>query len=123
MVDLWSSILAGAPQGVILGPLFYLIYINDLGNNLSSTVKLFADDTSILSIVHDIDLSSKQLHDNLKKVSDWAYQWKMSCNPDLSKQAQEVMFLRKASRADHPVVTFNNSPVPRTPCQKYLGLY
>ena len=57
----WSPILAGVPQGSILGPLFFLIYINDLGNNLSSTVKLFADDTSIFSIVHDIDLSSKQL--------------------------------------------------------------
>ena len=57
----WSPILASVPQGSILGPLFFLIYINDLGNNLSSTVKLFADDTSIFSIVHDIDLSSKQL--------------------------------------------------------------
>ena len=56
------------PQGSILGPLFFLIYINDLGNNLSSTVKLFADDRSIFSIVHDIDLSSKQLNNDLKKV-------------------------------------------------------
>ena len=77
-------ILAGVPQGSILGSLFFLIYINDLGNNLSSTAKLFADDTSIFSIVHDIDLSSKQLNDDLKKVSDWAYQWKMSFNPGLS---------------------------------------
>ena len=54
----WSPILAGVAHGTILGPLFNLIYINDLGNNLSSTVKLFADDTSVFSIVHDIDLSS-----------------------------------------------------------------
>ena len=47
----------------------------------------------------------------------------MSFNPDLSKQAEEVIFSRKASMVDHPVVTFNNSPVARTPCQKYLGLY
>ena len=65
----------------------------------------------------------QQLNDNLKKISDWVYQWQMSFNPDLSKQAQEVMFLWKASRADHPVVSFNNSPVARTPYQKYLGLY
>ena len=77
-----------------MGPLFFLIYINDLGNNLSSTVKLFADDTSIFSIVHDIDLSSKQLNDDLKKVSDWAYQWKISFNLDLSKEAQEVIYSR-----------------------------
>ena len=66
----WSPILAGLPQDSILGPLFFLIYIHDLGNNLSSTVKLFANDTSIFSIVHDIDLSSKQLNNDLKKISD-----------------------------------------------------
>ena len=115
----WSPILAGVPQGSILGPLFFLIYINDLGNNLSSTVKLFADDTSIFSTVHDIDLSSKQLNDDPKKVSDWTYQWKISFNPDLSKQAQDVIFSWKASWVDHPVVTFNNSLVAQTPCQKH----
>ena len=78
----WSPVLAGVPQGSILGPLFFLIYINDLSHNLSSTVKLFADDTSVFSIVHDIDSSTKQLNDDLKKISDWAYQWKMSSNPD-----------------------------------------
>ena len=91
--------------------LFWDHYINDLGNNLFSTVKPFADDTSIFSIVHDIDLSSKQLNDDQKKISDWAYQWKMYFNPDLSKQVQELTFSQKASRIDHPVVTFNNSPV------------
>ena len=47
----------------------------------------------------------------------------MSFNSDLSEQAQEVMFSQKASRVDHPVVTFNKSPVARTPCQRHLGLY
>ena len=47
----------------------------------------------------------------------------MSFNPDLSKQAHEVIFSWKTSRVDHPVVTFNNSPVACTPCQKHLGLY
>ena len=41
----------------------------------------------------------------------------------MSKQAQEMISSRKASRVDHLVVTFNNSPVAETPCQKHLGLY
>ena len=83
----WSPVLARVPQGSILGVLFFLIFINDLSHNLSSTAKLFADGTSIFFIVHDIDQSTKQLNDDLKKISDWAYQWGKSFNPDLSKQA------------------------------------
>ena len=114
----WSPILASVPQGSILGPLFFLIYINDLGNNLSSTVKLFADDTSIFSIVHDIDLSSKQLNDDLKKISDLVYQWKIYFNPDFPNY-----FLGKLLGLAVTVVTFNNFPVAGTLCQKHLGLY
>ena len=92
-MSLWSPKLAGVPQYSVLGPLFFLIYINDLGNNLSSTVKLFAGDASIFSIVDDTDYNP--LNEDIKKISDWAYQWKMSLNPDLSKQVQDVMFSQK----------------------------
>ena len=71
----WSSVLAGVPQGSILGPLLFLIYINDLPENLQSTVKLFADDTSLFSIVYDSDTSASQLKSDLKKISHWAYKW------------------------------------------------
>ena len=118
----WWPLLAGVPQGSILGPFFFLIYTNNLSHNLLSTAKLFADDTSVFSIVHDIDSSTKQLNDDLKNISDWAYQWKMSFNPDLSKEARVVIFSCKSSRVDHPSVTFNNPSVARTSCQKHLGL-
>ena len=49
----WSSVLAGVPQGSVLGPLFLLIFINDLPENLQSTVKLFADDTLLFSTVYE----------------------------------------------------------------------
>ena len=66
----WLPIIAGVPQGSILGPLFFLIYINDLSKNFSSITKLFADDTSIFSVVYDVDLSAKQLNDYLNKISE-----------------------------------------------------
>ena len=86
----WTPVYAGVPQGSILGPLFFLIYINDLSKDISSTVKLFADDTSIFSVVDDVNVSVMQLNNDLLKISKWAYQWKMSYHPDVSKQAQEV---------------------------------
>ena len=106
-----------------LGPLFFLIYINDLSKNLSSITKLFFDDTSIFSVVHDVDLSAKQLNDDLNKISEWVFQWKMAFNPDLSKQVQEIVFSRKTHKISHPKLNFNNSPVVQSTCQKHLGHY
>ena len=97
----WLPIKAGVPQGSILGPLFFLAYINDLSDGLESTVKLFADDTSIFAVISDPVLTSTRLNNDLKKVSEWANQWKMSFNPGPAKQAQEVIFSRKQSKTAH----------------------
>ena len=50
----WEDVSAGVPQRSVLGPLFFLMHINDLSCGLSSTIKLFADDTSLYSVVHDV---------------------------------------------------------------------
>ena len=51
----WTNVQAGFPQGSILGPLFFRIYINDLSDGLTSNPKLFADDTSLFSVVQNIN--------------------------------------------------------------------
>ena len=76
----WRDVNAGVPQGSILGPLFFLVYINDLANGLKSNPKLFADDTSLFSVIHDVNLSQIDLNEDLDKINNWAYQWKMSFN-------------------------------------------
>ena len=118
----WSSVLARVLQGSILGPLLFLIYINDLPKNVQSKVKLFADDTSF-STVYEPNILAGQLESDMKKNSHWAYKCKMNFNPDLSKQAQKVKFSRKNFKVSHPSITFNIAPVACTECQKDLGLY
>ena len=84
--------MSGIPQGSVLGPLLFLIYINDLPDGINSLCKIFADDTSLFSKVYDIHKSASKLNDDLEKISYWAYQWKMHFNPDPNKQANEVIF-------------------------------
>ena len=109
-------------QGSILGPLLFLIFINDILANLECNVKIFADDTSLFSLVRDPNESSAKLGRDLGRVARWAHQWKMSFNPDPSKQAVEVHFSRKINPLDTPPVYFNNLAVASCKTHKHLGL-
>ena len=91
----WVDIRAGVPEGSILGPLLFLICVNNLPHGLKSKYKLFADDTSFFSVAHDVNTSASDINNYLKLISDWVFQWKMSFNQDPSKQAQEIIFNRK----------------------------
>ena len=58
----------------------------------------------------------------MDKIKEWAFQWKMSFNPDPSKQAQEIIFTRKVKKVLHPPIFFNNKPVQQVSQQKHLLL-
>ena len=85
--SLWRPILAGVPQGSILGPLLFLIYINDLPNGLKTNVKLFAEFTFLFTIVKDKNESTNDLNNDLSLISKWAFNWKILFNPDPHKPA------------------------------------
>ena len=88
----WRKINSSVPQGFVLEPLLFLIYINDLHDGITSMCKIFAGDTYLFSKVLDIDKSVTKLNTDLKKISQWTYQWKMQFNPDPNKQANEIIF-------------------------------
>ena len=82
----YSSIESGVPQGSVLGPLLFLIYINDFEKNIKLNVNFFADDAMLFSIVNNPTIYANELNHDLKVISQWASQWKMKFNPDLNKQ-------------------------------------
>ena len=104
------------------GTFVICIYINNLTNDIKSKYKLFADDTSLFSVVHDIDTSENDLNHDLEKISKLSFQWKVKFIPDHIKQAQERIFNRKKTIYIHPVVYFNNTPVNSTETHKHLGM-
>ena len=87
-----TNIESGVPQGSVLGPLLFLVYINDLEKNIKSKIKFFADDTMLFSIVKDPQLTANDLNHDLDIISKWAHQWKLEFNPEPRKQAIEVLF-------------------------------
>ena len=117
----WTPVLAGVPQGSILGPLLFLIYINDLPNELQSNAKLFADDTCLFAVADDKNVCANILNNDLLTICKWSFNWKMLFNPDPKKPVQEVLFSRKKQVQIHPTISLNNVEVERVPFQKHLG--
>ena len=112
----------GSRRDLFLGHYsFFLIYISDLFDGITSNQKLFADDTSLFSVVQHINSTANDLNRDLMKISDWAFQWKMRFNADLQKQAQEVIFSRKINKIDSSLY-FNDNLVKSSLTHKHLGM-
>ena len=116
----WTNILSRAPQGSVLGLLLFLIYMNDLTDDLKSKCKIFADDMSLFSKINDIDASNIGISNDLVKTSKWAFQCKISFNLDISKQATEDIFLKSVKNLC--LHRFFSTRTMTSPCQKQLGL-
>ena len=89
---------------------------------LSQNQNSLLGETSLFSVVLDQILSSRELNRDLARISEWAFQWKMSSNPDPSKQAVEVYFSVRHNPANAPPLSFNNTNIETNECQKHLGL-
>ena len=89
---------------LVLGPLLFLIYINNLERNIRSNIKFFADDAILFSIVEDPVISANILNHDLDTIYQWVHQWKMEFNPGHTKQATEVLFYCKKVSSNNPMV-------------------
>ena len=78
------SVMSGVPQGTVLGPLIFLIYINDIGLNIKSCIRLFADDTLLYATVSSKD-DAHTLQQDLDSLVAWTTFWQMSLNREKCK--------------------------------------
>ena len=117
----WANINVIVSQGSISGPLLFLMYINDLSDNLQCNPKLFVDDMSLFLTVKVPERTANNLNNDLKNINKWAFQCKMSFNPDPINQAHEVIFSRKAAKKIHLKIFLSNIPINKADSQKHLG--
>ena len=115
----WREIKAGVPQGSILGPLLFIIFINDIVVDIDGTIKLFADDTSIYLTVDTPQFCADILNDNLAKIHDWSEKWLVKFNP---QKTESMIISRKLSKPVHPSLFMNNHEIQEVDSHKHLGV-
>ncbi len=76
-----KHITAGVPQGSVLGPLLFLIYVNDIADKLLSITRLFADDSSLAVSSPDINTIEHTLNHDLNELTEWSNRWLVNFNP------------------------------------------
>ena len=93
-----KTVRSGVPQGTVLGPLCFLLFINDIGNSVSpgTSIRLFADDSLLYRTIHSTE-SCHQLQEDLTQLVQWSQTWQMSFHP-------AKCYILRVSRKRIPVV-------------------
>jgi hypothetical protein len=116
----WGKILAGVPQGSVLGPLLFLIFINDITHVIRRCkIRLFADDTCLFIEVDEPTEAAEALNEDLASINEWADKWLVTFSPPKTK---ELLISNKAPH-DHPALYLNNERIAEVKHHKHLGIH
>ena len=116
----FEFVTAGVPQGSKLGPLLWLIYCNDIVNDIESQIFLFADDTCLFVSGNDPADTALVLNRDLEVLNNWSKRWKVSFNADKSK---DIIFSQNKVLFNSPPVLLDGDFVERVHEHKHLGIY
>jgi hypothetical protein len=118
--SLWGNITAGVPQGSVLGPLLFLLYINDLPDRVKSGMRIFADDTTLYVTVDDTEqIATQQINDDLQNIKEWAEQWLVTFNPAKTK-FMHITLKKELSQITEPI--FDGQTLTQVNTHKHLGI-
>jgi histone H3/H4 len=113
-----ADITSGVPQGSILGPLFFLVYMNDIADNIKAEIRLYADDVTLYIDYNDQQAAKIIIEEDLAKIMKWAKDWYMSFNPDKTEQ---LHFSRKRNHI--PIeIKMENKQISIVKSHKHLGV-
>ena len=112
-----TDITSGVPQGTVLGPLLFLVYINDMPENISSTNRLFADDALVYRIIQSRK-DQTLLQEDHDKLQDWEHNWLMQFYAD---KCEVIRFTNK-KRPLTQDYDIHNTKLQTVKDAKYLGL-
>ena len=113
-----GDITAGVPQGSVLGPLLFLVYVNDIADELTSLTRLFADDTSVGSSSMNLNRTIMRTNCDLDKISKWARKWLVKFNPSKT----DIMVFSNINLPFEPIFQFENNMINTVKEHKHLGL-
>ena len=116
----WNSIHACVPQGSILGPFLFLLYINGIVSDIGSNIRLFADDISLYIIADNPNTAADFMNSDLLKISNWARIWLVDFN---AEKAEALLLSRRIHRPIHPPLYMLNQEIKEVQFHKHLGVY
>ena len=116
----WKLITAGVPQGSVLGPLLFLVFINDITNVVNHcNLRLFADYTCLFIEVDNREQAAIKLNEDLNNIQKWSLDWLVTFNP--SKTESMVIGLKR-NKETYPRLFLHNTPIVEVPNHKHIGL-
>jgi hypothetical protein len=116
----WGSIKAGVPQGSVLGPLLFLIFINDITYVIRHCkIRLFADDTCLYIEVDDPDTAADAINNDLESIQNWADRWLITFSPP---KTEDMIITNKRPRP-HPDLKLNGETIVKVSSHKHLGVH
>ncbi|GFW13333.1 RNA-directed DNA polymerase from mobile element jockey [Trichonephila clavipes] len=113
-----KNISAGVPQGALLSPTLFNIYVNDIPRTSFSTICLYADDTAILVQNANLQMLAHQLHKHLARLEHWLSTWKIALNVEKT----EAVFFSRNIKKKPPNIYIQNKHIPWSQSTKYLGV-
>ena len=112
-----ANVTSGVPRGSVLGPVIFLLYINDITNQIQSNIRLFADDSSVYMEIRS-PVDHHILQTDIQKLTDWSNKWQMNFNTSKC----HLLIITHKPKPSELTYTISNQPISRVKYHPYLDL-